>query len=245
MLKLEKTSNFSGLTIRMREQERFFEPRVLKALAIAIILHMGTLLLFDVTPFYLSSTFTFSPIQVQSEPPPQGVSALVSSYMEEDELSHLPLPIIPALDWIFFSQESILTPSLAFDIYALQSLEDRLWPKWEEPLSIKLEEPGIQLVISGDLAQIPLLTIDPLLNQMQPISFHEASAYATATYQVLLDEKTGELFWYERTESSTIPTIDQLTESILLNLRFVSAEMKAPVEGALHFFVTSKDLAVP
>ncbi len=235
MLKLEKTSDLSNLTIRMRERERFFEPRLLKALAIALILHSGALLLFHVTPFSFTSTFTFPPIQVQSDPPIKGVSALVSHYNEEDEFLPPPPPLISALDWISFSQESTLLPSVAFNPHALQSLEEQNWPKCQEPLSLKLEEPRIQLAISGDLAQLPLLTTDPLLNQMQPISSPASSAYVT--YQVQLDGKTGEIFWYERTKSSAVSVTDQLTEKILLNLRFSLPETYETVMGTLNFVV--------
>ena len=38
------------------------------------------------TPFYLSSTFTFLPVQVQADPPTQSVSALVTSSIEEDRI---------------------------------------------------------------------------------------------------------------------------------------------------------------
>ncbi len=238
MLKLEKKSNLLGMTIRMREQERFFEARLLKALAIALFLHISALLFFHVTPFYLPSTFTFPPIQVQSDQPSQGSAALVSSYAEEEELFP-PLSLIPILDWISFSQQSTLNPSLSLDLHALQSLEERLWPKWQESLSLKLEEPRIQLTISGDLAELPLVTSDPLLNQMQTISLQPSPAYVT--YHAQLDEKTGELFWYERTQSSAEPAIDYLTEKILLNLRFDSPASKEIVKGTLNFVVLAPD----
>ena len=193
MLKLEKRSNLSGLTIRMRERDGFFEPRLLKALAIALIIHSSALFLFQVTPFYLSSTFTFPPLHVQSDQPSHGVSAFVSDDYPEDDLLPPPLTLVPVLDRFSFAQESTLMPSLSLDLHALQPLEERVWPKWQEPLSMKLEEPRIQLAISGDFADIPLLISDPLLDEKQPLSADASPAYVS--YQVQLDEKTGELFW--------------------------------------------------
>jgi hypothetical protein len=235
MLKLEKTSDLPGLTIRMREREHFFEPRLLKALAIALILHSGALLFFHVTPFHFSSTFTFPPIQVQSDSPIQGVSTWVSQDIQDPLLLSPPLALLPPLDWIPFHQESILTPALSFDPDAFKSLEEHLWPKWQEPLSLPLNEPRIRLAISGDLAHVPLITLDPLLTEKQSIYSSKDPVYVT--YQVQVDEKTGEIFWYERTQSSAIATIDQLTEKILLNLRFASQEAKAFMTGALHFAI--------
>lgn len=237
MLKLEKAPNSSGLAIRMRERERLFEPRLLKALAIALILHCGALLLFQVTPFHLSSTFTFPPVKVQADAPIQSVSALVISSIEEEVLMPPPLRLLPTLDWISLNQESTLVPSVVFNPHALESLEERIWPKWEEePLALKLEEPRIQLTIAGDLAELPLVTTDPLLNEMIPIAL--SGSPISVAYQVQLDEKTGEIFWYERIESSAMTTIDQLTEKILLNLRFTPPDNHEPVTGILIFVVS-------
>lgn len=236
MLKLEKTSHhLSTLTIRMREKDRFFEPQLLKALAIAFFLHILSLILFHITPFYLSSTFTFPPIQVQSTLPTEGVSAIVSHYIEEEEPLPPPLIFAPELNWISFSHESILSPAISLDLDTFQSLEEHRWPKWNEPASPLLEEPYIQLTISGDLALLPLIEKDPLLDQTRPIEPSESITYVT--YQVQLDDKTGELFWYERIESSSLMEMNQLTESILLHLRFASPKSEEIVKGTLNFAV--------
>ena len=236
MLKLEKASKLSNVTIRMRERERFFEPRLLKALTIALLLHCGAFVMFHVTPFSFTSTFVFPPVLVQSDSTIKGVVALVSDQIEKEELLYPPLPFIPPLEWISsFLPESILIPSYAFDSEGLESLEKQLWPKWEAPLSLKLEEPRIQLNISGPLAELSMVASDPLLEQMQPISSHDFAAYVT--YQVLLDDYTGEIFWHERIESSIEPAINQLTEKILLNLRFSSQKTGESVAGFLNFLV--------
>lgn len=252
MLKLEKGSRLSGLMMRMRERERFFEPRLLKALMIALIFHIGGFLLFHVSPFSLPSSFVFPPIEVQSESIQPRVSALASTTPEEnEEFSPPPLTLIPIMDWISLPKESALLPTLAFNFEVLQPLEQRVWPKWHEPLSIPLEEPHIQLVISGDLAKHTLVEMDPLLNEMQPqinsrdpptleSESNQSPKERFVTYQVLMDEKTGELFWYERVESSGVVALDRLTEKILLNLHFVPAYSTELVTGALNFVILNE-----
>ncbi len=235
MLKLEKTSQLSGLTVRLRERERFFEPRLLKALAIALFLHCGALFFFHVTPFNFSSTFIFPPVQVQSMQPVQTVSTIVSIHMENDEnLQPPPINLIPTLDWIPLSKPTTLLTSLPLDLQTFQMLEERVWPTWQEPLSLELQEPIVQLNISGDLAELPLMTSDPLLNQLQSFSLLSSPVYVT--YQVQMNEKTGEIFWYDRLQSSGIADIDRLTERILLNLRF-SPKTEETVLGHLNFVV--------
>ena len=234
MLKLEKCSD-SNIRIRIRKQESFFEPPLLKALGIALLLHMGALTLFHVTPFSFYSTFTFPPVHVQSDVSIKGVSAQVYRPSMQDDMLPPPLTFIPPLDWISFSSESPLAPLTSFDPQDFQTLEQQIWPKWQEPLLTKLEEPRIQLTISGDLANIPLARRDSLLNQMQPLSSHDSAAYVT--YQAQLDERTGEIFWYERIESSGVKAIDQCTENILLNLRFTPPNNQIPILGTLTFVV--------
>lgn len=238
MLKLEKTSHSSFPTLRMRERERFFEPRLLKALLIALFLHVSALVLFHVTPFHFSSTFIFPPIRVQTDWPPHSVSVLTTPRQEEEVLFPPSVALIPALDWISSSQESTLMPSLNLDPYAFQDIEKQVWPQWQEPLSLQLEEPRIQLTISGDLAQHSLVATDSLLQQMQPLSWNEPHTYVT--YQVLLDNTTGELFWYERIDSHAETVIYQLTEKILLNLRFSFSETQPIVKGTLRFVIPNE-----
>jgi hypothetical protein len=235
MLKIEKTVHLSGLAIRLRERDRFLEPRLLKALAIALALHLGALFLFHVTPFSLSSTFIFPPIQVQSDQPMQGISAWVTSHSEEiEEMTPPPLAMIPTLDWISSPQKPILTPP-TLDPLIFQTVEEHLWPKWETPLSLPLEEPHIQLTISGDLAEYPLVATDSLLSQMQPFSPSPRAYYVT--YQVQMDNRTGEIFWYECVESSDVAAIDRIAEQILLNLKFTPPPSRETVTGKLNFVV--------
>ena len=156
MLKLEKSSNSDSITIRIREKEHFFNSLFLKALAIALLFHFSALILFQVTPFSLTSTFVFPPVQVQSHLEKKGISTLVVDPVVEEKVPPPPFSIIPPLYSMTLPIESSLAPSLTFDPHALSSIGARSWPTpaswsaWEEPLKseIALEEPYIQLTIS-------------------------------------------------------------------------------------------------
>lgn len=237
MLKLEKSSDFSSLAIRWREKDCFFEPRVLKALAIALLIHCGALIFFQVTPLTLFSTFTFSPIQVHSDDSIEITSILLATDREEDFLPP-PVSLVPELDWISPFSELNSISSLP-DYQAFQWMEEQLWPKWDTSLSLPLEEPSIQLSISGHLADYSLLASHPLLSQMQPFSPSLSPTYVS--YQVQVDEKTGEIFWYEKKKSSENKQIDSLTEEILLQLRFATQGSLEFVQGNLDFVVLSFD----
>ncbi len=240
MLKLEKLSNALGLTLRLRERENFFNPQLLKALAIALFLHLGGLLLFHVSPFQFSSSFVFPPIQVQSD---HALSHAISTKItlnapEQEEFPFPPLRLLPpAIDWIHMPLESSLEPSLALNLNTLQYREENVWPIWHSPLSIPLEEPLIQLTIAGDLAEYPLQSSDPKLNQMHRLS-EDSPLYHEVIFQVQLDGRKGEIFWYERVHSSGNKKMDRLAEQMLLSLRFASPKTKEFVSGKLHFAIS-------
>lgn len=238
MLKLEKSSQLQGVTVRLREREHFFEPRLLKALALALFLHLGGLLLIHVTPFSFTSSFVFPPVKVNSERSVRGISAIATSHSDllEEDLPPPAISLIPPLEIAYKPQESSLPPSLApLDPLSFHSLEERLWPTWESPLTLPLEEPRIRMKISGDLADHRLLAADPLLKEMQPISKKSNPAYVS--YNVQIDEVTGEPFWVERIEASGIKSVDQLTEKMLFNLRFVPDPSLLTVTGNVHFVI--------
>lgn len=244
MLKLEKLSNALGITLSFREHESFFNPQLLKALAIALFLHLGGLVLFHVSPFQFSSSFVFPPIQVQSDhTSPHTISARTTLDLpEQKEFPFPPLRFLPpAIDWINMPLESSLEPSLALNLNTLQYREEKIWPIWHSPLSPPLEEPLIQLTIAGDLATYPLQSYDLKLDQTHHLS-QDSPLYHEVTFHVQLDARKGELFWYERLHSSGNKKIDYLAEQMLLSLRFVPPKTKESVTGKLHFAISDSAL---
>lgn len=238
MLKLEKTSSSSGITLRLRERERFFDSQLIKALAIALFLHVSAFTIFQAIPFKISSTFLFPPVHVHSESALQGtISAIVTASIQEDEDFLVPpLHLIPPIEWSPPTIESPLTPVAALNLQAFQPLEEHLWPIWQQPLPLDLDEPLIQLTVSGDLAKRTLIATDPLLSQRRRLALPPEEALYVE-YQVQMDEKTGELFWYERTQTSGQAKIDEITESIVRNLKFESNHSWEDITGTLHFAV--------
>lgn len=236
MLKLEKSSHLNDVTVRIRERDRFFDSLLLKALAIALFFHLSALILFQVTPFSLTSTYLFPPAKVQSKSPSRTLSAIATP-TPDDLADFMPpsMSLIPSLEMADLPQDFSLAPLRALDPDAFQPMEEELWPIWEAPLKLHLEEARIRLAISGDLSQHPLIASDPLLNQKQP--FNAASVPVYVTYSVQIDDETGEVFWFERLQSSGNRDIDQETEKIVLNLRFKPDPSFEHVKGILDFVV--------
>lgn len=234
MLKLEKGTDASRLLVRWRTKDPFFEPRLIKALLIALFLHLSALFFFHVAPFKTSSQFLFTPLKVHSQLPAK-TSLTLTTVNQEDSFAP-PLSLIPPLDWIspLFDSTSLSQVALTMDPF--ESLENLIWPTWHEPLPFPIEEPFIQLTISGALAKRPLIKKDPLLDEKRSYFLDEMNP-RHLSYQVQVDPKKGEIFWYERTESSGIQAIDGLAESILLNLRFAVDGSWEATKGTLTFLI--------
>lgn len=239
MLKLEKKVNSSKISLRFREKGVFFDRRLCLAFAIAFAFHGALLLLFHITPYSSSSSFIFLPVEVASDvpaSPDSKVSAQASLLFEDMEEAVAPLlTLTPALDWNLMPSESILSPLVTLNFNAMQEVEERVWPKWVEPLHLDLEEPRIQLFISGDLSAIPMIGKDPLLKEKRPVVFLETPSIFT--YQVLLDTRSGEIFWYELIESNAGLKLQKTAEKILLNLRFATVLPHEHVNGTLNFII--------
>lgn len=231
MLKLEKKSLFSPLSYRLKEREKWIEPQLFKAFGIAFALHAGFFLLFQIHPFFPSSFFLFPPVEVQSDLSLQEVNAFDLIEVPEEEDALFPsLSLVPSLAW-----EPALQTDRAFNFDVFQNLEHRMWPTEFPPLSVPLEENTIELRVSEELAEYLLVQADPRLEQRHPLSF---LAPFFVSYQVEIDERSGEVFWYQRLLSSGQEKIDALTEDILLNLKF-STEINKKIGGRVYFKLSS------
>ncbi len=57
MLKLEKSSPHAPITITLRERESFLNSLLLKAFFIALLIHLGIVMLFRIQPFLIKAEF--------------------------------------------------------------------------------------------------------------------------------------------------------------------------------------------
>lgn len=246
MLKLEKDTRRSHITVSLRAREPFFNSILLKALSFAIILHLGALFLFHIRPFKLMSSFLFPPVQVQTNHellPSPSLSLIPAEESKEKNFLIPPLPttgLPPSLplSLSFSSNENLAASSLTHSLFS--DLEHDQWPLTQpEYQKIALHKPAVSLISSGDLAQLPIIESDPRLENTVQLKTPGQDPFFV-TYHVRVDEKSGTIFWYERTQPSGLAEIDGLTEEMLLNLRFDTAKALAPFpSGSIHFTVYS------
>jgi hypothetical protein len=234
MLKIEKSSLYAPIELRLREKESFFNSLLLKALALALFLHSGAFLLFHIEPFKITTSFLFSPVHVQVEQNHLLVAPLLLEQQSEEmfDFSHPPLWIAP--DPLLFPsshwQSTNLFPESKEALFS--SLEQRFWPSMNFPILFK--KPALQLFISGELAAHAFIK-EPLLLKEEVETISSDPLYVN--YRVRVEEQEGTIFWYERTQKSGKPKIDRLTEDILLTLQFDPGSLSSVSEGTLHFVI--------
>jgi hypothetical protein len=238
MLKLEREQQTSTFTLKFRERETMFHPLFLQALAIALAFHLSFFIFFHIAPFSLISSFTFPPVAVES-PASTNQTLVVSTARWETDHDRLspPLSTLPPLDWIDIPSSDILFSHVNYDIDRMRHLEAPDWPLLHEPLPVQLEEPRIHLTISGDLAQRPLLSHDPLLDERSPLTNNKPPLYAYIDYRVQIDEHTGKIFWTEQLRSSGIAHVDKSIERLINRLEFETDDTLEATIGNLHFAI--------
>lgn len=229
MLKLikEKTGQ---LSFQLQSKDSIFKSHFILALIMALFFHLFAFVLFQPVKFYFISTYRFPPIIVH---PSIGISTVAHSKTEENELAFPPISFTPSSAWLSPARDSLLFPTTIAS-NALEKLEERLWPVWYEPLSIELLEPKIQMTMSGDLANISVLSSDPLLMEKIPVGLQKQPEFLS--YKVLVDMEMGEIFWHANEQN----VINKELEKILLSLKFEKQLFQEPMQGTIHFTVLTK-----
>lgn len=217
MLKLEKIG-YREIHVGIRDKARVFNPVFLKALGIALALHLGAFILFQVPPFITTSDSILPPAFVESDIH-SGLGdhstlariekeGMVQRDLYEPALSQLELPAIPA----FYGQTSVersQSPLFHGD-------ED-----WESHSLASSEL--IRIQISGALAEVPLLN-DGVREEL--ISFLSAQDGKTLgerlIFMVQVELMSGSIFWHLPAQASSDPVLTSCAEKILREMRFQS-----------------------
>lgn len=229
MLCLERAKS-QDLVIQIRSRDPVFSHPFRLALAIALLLHVGAFFLFYIHPFNLGSSFIFPPVIVRSDDSLLSPNVQILSLKEERSWQEDILPSLATL------QEGPVFP-LRMEIasflptnWQIASSEVQHLPS---PLLSALKP--IQIYMSGEIVPYALSTNDILQHDTVPSAWLKPplSTYEVR-YLVQVDEQSGEIFWYDRRQSSGYAAIDQLTENLLLQLKFLPSHFY-PLVGEVIF----------
>lgn len=228
MLKLERSPKTSQVAILIRQRDSFWNQTLLKALCFALAFHLGGYVLFSIIPFPLGPSFLFPPVELLLEPGPLTSSLAVPN--AENGLIPPPPSLRPNLPFPNLSSEIELhVQDTAYLDPVLQNIDELL-----PPFSVVINQPAAHIYYSGELASFKLVHLDPLFQEMHPVSL-PITEPLYLSYQVRLDSKSGTLFWFDQLKSSGVDAVDQYGTRLLNTLRFEPSQ-----KSCLSIFVDGR-----
>lgn len=226
MLKLEKTQQ--EITLTIRTQERRVNRTFLSALTIALALHAGALLLFQIYQFLPRDTLL----------PPTTVEALfeeetfAQAGLEELMRKHFlqPTPSMPSLSTFLLPTQNCL------ELQVEKQTQDpflALKEDWEALFHPQKDEsmttPVMQ--ITGLLAERELLgsVTELLAKHLPPVS-------GTYTYDVRMENQSGKIFWFSPVHPQD-PQLEREMRKLLLALRFKPDPQECITSGQIEIIM--------
>lgn len=239
MLKLEKTSRNDLITVTVRDKENFFTQPFALAFGIAIAIHLGLVILFQVVPFKIGmSENVFPPTRVHAD---MALKESTLAQITPAILSIRGLPPIPAAGPTPLSHPKFLAfRPLEFSkaknstTLSFAQIEKEIYQPEFNPLENKQTKP-LEIMISGVLAEHRLVSNGMDEKMMSSFPSLKTDNIRIA-YSVLVEGKTGKIFWYEPKQSAHDP-IDKFAEAILHNMKFSIAQGIIVMDGQIemHF----------
>lgn len=233
MLKLEKNSK--SLVIRIREKESFFSFILFKAFLIALLIHLGIVILFHIQPF-MQTGHVHPPIQVQMD------RRELNQMTWADDSSNADFFIIPEpplelfIPEFFPEIESQITQpdfELTKRKTLLDTWESRLIVYQPPELPKSMAYQPIQLFISGELASRQLKNYDSRINETVYGKIQEWDP-VYISFKVYVDAE-GSVFWHELQQSTGNKKQNKLAEELLQSLEFTHSKLAFNISGRVDF----------
>jgi hypothetical protein len=220
MLRIEK--NAQHVKICVKEQDKFWSPTLLTALGLAFGIHLCAFLLFQIQAFKLTSTFIFSPldVQMQESAPNSSLLTVLESEVHTEEFPWLSFynPAPPQVPTSLLQNEALENvPHLISSLAILPHVS-----------SAAIYKP-LQIVLKGHLMERQIVSF-PLIED----KLVREGTMHTMGYRVQIDPESGLVIWYDQIHSSSQSTIDRIAEDILLNLQFVTGDPFKALTGEIH-----------
>ncbi len=206
MLKLEKNGKTHELRVLLRTKPTFFSGPFLYALAYALLIHLGALFIFKISPFVVNyQQSVFPPVRVATEMPIQHgmYPATLQSEEQEPIPSYLiaPLPSTPHFP-NSYKMLSTLANSESIELTASSILNNPFLQDNEMDSSqYDSIDDTYQLLtyhLSGTLAELSLTLVDHQTTELLPRDTYYA------IFAVHINQSDGHIFWWEMKEMRTM-----------------------------------------
>jgi hypothetical protein len=232
MLKLEKRSREGLINVIIRDKESLLTKPFLQALAIAVCIHLALILLFHVTPFKITSDTVLPPTAAQAANiSTESVLAELGSTLQNIH----GLPPIPLSQPELMQHPTFLAvrPIVYMETHhqnekSFTQIEQQIYQPEFIPTVYHAPQNPFQIAISGNLGEHELLAMEtfsfPLLK----------TGSKRVMYSVLVEGKTGKVFWFEPLQQALDPSIDNLAEKILRQMRFAADPKEIAISGRIE-----------
>lgn len=236
MLKLEKVSREGTISVIVRDKEHLFTRPFALAFGIALIIHLSLILIFHIAPFKIGITDTvFPPTSVEADTMILKESAIALIEPVIQTIKGLPIPpsSSPTTTEPYFSKEHPIEyrKEETSTVSAFNLLEKEIYQPVFHSIDIQ-QKPPLEILISGALADQPLLS-SSFKDKIIPLLI--TSTDLRITYSVMVEGRTGKIFWFEPKQVAHIASLDHFSEMILRDMKFVPDAKNLILSGEIEF----------
>lgn len=250
MLKLEKKSHHCPVNVSLRDSGRLLTPNFLRALALAIGVHLLWLVIFQVKPFRIRYAETvFPPTQVNVDFA-QGQDGTALAQLEGESLTSQPFlepelssPELPQMQQATLKRDLAYPKSTLFPDDPFSLIEERI--NTYDLLSFSSSSSSIGkspiiVKVSGELATRKLLNKEWNIQELLT-RYSDGKKQIVAAYHVKVEEKTGKIFWHVLSEPLEKKKLGEIGETVLDQIQFQPNPQGFISSGTVEIAFTLED----
>jgi hypothetical protein len=224
-------SLLSPLPSALYLRSSFFSSEILIALVLSCSLHLSFFLFFSFNKIDTGPTTVHLPLLVSSNVEEES-SAIGDTFLTADNHDLLPRFIDEPESHLSLSSN---LPSTVIDkdftqeklqpiaLHTFSQIERRQMPKLSENLEFNFlsKLPLLDISTSGEISSYEMNTYN-ISEHLIRKNLPEAKGRFFISFEVQLESKTGEIFWYQISSPSKNSEIDEIAKQVIQSLRFSS-----------------------
>lgn len=247
MLKLQRASSHKDIAVRFRGTEPFFNRHFLRALFIALVLHVGGISLVGVTPMKVRSLLHYATVMTEVD---MGSStddrgAIATLNVDEQGLlprhvlePEAPIPRLPDMPWVRVSLHTEHLKGVAHPGSSFAQVESIPYVTPLKSLPFIHIGPPVEIRVGRSLP-IQKDSLKALNRSVRQIQRYDSMGKHTVLLEIRIDDRTGEVFWAAVNRSSGVEKLDKyaldLVKAVLFERNNTSFVTDGEVEVAFNF----------
>lgn len=230
MLKLERKSKRSEVSVSIKDCGRLLTPSFLYALGIAFAIHLFGVILFQISPFKIGHVETiFPPIQVNVDYLPLIDSGVLAEL--ENEPSVMPPIPEPKMSTpkiygmlLIEPKKYIVNPKIT-NVLNFHSNKLEAWNDYSDIISLEAPFPEktkpLTIHLFGQLTEkeYTLGNFDPK-ESLPKITQDLGYKKVAVSYRVKIEDREGKIFWYQQITSPEKKKTGKFAEKVLMAMQF-------------------------